>query len=267
MKKQVVVTLDNNIYNHLQTVLKATGENVNTVMENLIKLYLKEYFEEAAKECETDIKLTKNNIGGKAARKLPRWAENKELNAHKIIRAFLLLEDAHKNVTLSMLKTACSDKTRDDIYVPKFNINFAQMKLDTEKSLGKVFIEKDGYVRIPPDIRKHISKLKDKFAPELIESKSNIDFSALTVPELIKGPFIDILQSDKVTQDEIEWLCKKEAAEFFNIDSIILVRADVPTPQNYYAKTIAAYGKEYYLAANWTKRSRKQLIEWIDKYI
>ena len=161
MKKQVVVTLDNNIYNHLQTVLKATGENVNAVMENLIKLYLKEYFEEAAKECETDIKLTKNNIGGKAARKLPRWAENKELNAHK-------------NVTLSMLETACSDKTRDDIYVPKFNINFAQMKLDTEKSLGKVFIEKDGYVRISPDIRKHISKLKDKFAPELIESKSNI---------------------------------------------------------------------------------------------
>lgn len=26
MKKQVVVTLDNNIYNHLQTVLKATGK-------------------------------------------------------------------------------------------------------------------------------------------------------------------------------------------------------------------------------------------------
>ena len=25
--------------------------------------------------------------------------------------------------------------------------------------------------------------------------------------------------------------------------------------------------QEYYLAANWTKRSRKQLIEWIDKYI
>lgn len=267
MKKQVVVTLDNNIYNHFQTVLKATGENVNTVMENLIKLYLKEYFEEAAKECETDIKLTKNNIGGKAARKLPRWAENKELNAHKIIRAFLLLEDAHKNVTLSMLKTACSDKTRDDIYVPKFNINFAQMKLDTEKSLGKVFVEKDGHVRISPDIHKHINKLKNSFAPELSDNESSYDFSALTVPELIKGTFIDILQSDKVTQDEIEWLCKKEAAEFFNIDSIILVRADVPMPQNYYAKTITAYGKEYYLAANWTKRSRKQLIEWIDKYI
>ena len=45
MKKQVVVTLDNNIYNHLQTVLKVTGENVNTVMENLIKLYLKEYLQ------------------------------------------------------------------------------------------------------------------------------------------------------------------------------------------------------------------------------
>ena len=267
MKKQVVVTLDNNIYNHLQTVLKASGENVNAVMENLIKLYLKEYFEEAAKECETDIKLTKNNIGGKATRKLPRWAENKELNAHKIIRAFLLLEDTHKNVTLCMLKTACGDKTHSDIYVPKFNINFAQMKLDTEKSLGKVFVEKDGYVRISPDIHKHINKLKNMFAPELTENESSYDFSALTVHELIKGHFKDILQSEKVTQDEIEWLCKKEAAEFFNIDSIILVRADVPMPQNYYAKTITAYGKEYYLAANWTKRSRKQLIEWIDKYI
>lgn len=267
MKKQVVVTLDNNIYNHLQTVLKATGENVNTVMENLIKLYLKEYFEEAAKECETDIKLTKNNIGGKAARKLPRWAENKELNAHKIIRAFLLLENINKNVTLSMLKTACSDNSRNDIYVPKFNINFAQMKLDTEKSLGKVFIEKDGYVRISPDIRKHISKLKDKFAPELIESKSNIDFSSLTVPELVKGYFTCILQSENVTSDEIDWLCTQEAAEHFNIDSTILVSADVSKPLNYYAKTITAYGKEYYLAANWTKRSRKQLIEWIEKYI
>ena len=267
MKKQVVVTLDNNIYKHLQTVLKVTGENVNTVMENLIKLYLKEYFEEAAKECETDIKFTKNNISGKATRKLPRWAENKELNAHKIIRAFLLLEGAHKNVTFGMLKTACSDKTRDDIYVPKFNINFAQMKLDTEKSLGKVFIVKYGYVRISPDIHKYINKLKNRFAPELSENENSYDFSALTVPELIKGPFIDILESDKVTQDEIEWLCKKESAEFFNIDSIILVRADVPMPQNYYAKTITAYGKEYYLAANWTKRSRKQLIEWIEKYI
>lgn len=267
MKKQVVITLDNNIYNHLQTVLKANSENVNTVMENLIKLYLKEYFEEAAKECETDIKLAKNNIGGKAARKLPRWAESKELNAHKIIRAFLLLEDIHKNVTLCMLKTACSDKTRDDIYVPKFNINFAQMKLDTEKSLGKVFIEKDGYVRISPDIHKHINKLKNSFTPELNVNESSYDFSALTVHELIKGPFIDILQSDKVTPDEIEWLCKKEATDFFNIDSIILVKADVTMPQNYYAKAIAAYGKEYYLAANWTKRSRKQLIEWIEKHI
>lgn len=267
MKKQVVVTLDNNIYNYLQTVLKATGENVNTVMENLIKLYLKEYFEEAAKECETDIKLTKNNIGGKAARKLPRWAESKEFNAHKIIRAFLLLEDAHKNVTLSMLKTACSDKTRDDIYVPKFNINFAQMKLDTEKSLGKVFVEKDGYVRISPHIHKHINKLKNTFSPELSDNESSYDFSSLTVPELVKGYFTRILQSGNVTSDEIDWLCTQEAAEFFNIDSIILVRADVPTPQNYYAKTITAYGKEYYLAANWTKRSRKQLIEWIEKHI
>lgn len=267
MKKQVVVTLDNNIYNHLQTVLKATGENVNMVMENLIKLYLKEYFEEAAKECETDIKLAKDNIGGKAARKLPRWAENKELNAHKIIRAFLLLEGAHKNVTLSMLKTACSEKTRDDVYVPKFNINFAQMKLDTEKSLGKVFIEKDGYVRISPDIHKHINKLKTTFAPELSEKESSYDFSALTVHELIKGHFIDILQSGKVSQDEIDWLCTQEAAEHFNIDSTILVSADVSKPLNYYAKTITAYGKEYYLAANWTKRSRKQLIEWIEKHI
>ena len=112
-----------------------------------------------------------------------------------------------------------------------------------------------------------INKLKNSFVPELSENENSYDFSALTVPELIKGPFIDILQSDKVTQDEIEWLCKKEAAKFFNIDSIILVKADVLMPQNYYAKTITAYGKEYYLAANWTKRSRKQLIEWIDKYI
>lgn len=262
-----MIALDHNIYNHLQTVLKATGENVNTVMENLIKVYLKEYFEEAAKECETDIKLTKNNIGGKAARKLPRWAESKDLNTHKIIRAFLLLEDKHKNVTLGMLKDACNDKTRTDIYVPKFNINFAQMKLDTEKSLGKVFIEKDGYVRISPDIRKHITKLKDKFAPELTEKENNIDFSSLTVPELVKGHFIQILQSDKVTQDEIDWLCTKGAAEHFNIDSTILVKADKSQPDNYYSKKISKYGQEYYLAANWTKRSRKQLIEWIDKYI
>ena len=130
-----------------------------------------------------------------------------------------------------------------------------------------MFIEKDGYVRISPDIRKHISKLKDKFAPELIESKSNIDFSSLTVPELVKGYFTRILQSGNGTSDEIDGLCTQEAAEHFNIDSTILVSADVSKPLNYYAKTITAYGKEYYLAANWTKRSRKQLIEWIEKYI
>lgn len=266
MKKQVVVSLDQNIYNHLQTVLNANNTNLNTVMENLIKLYLKDYFESAAKECDTDIKLSSKCISGKAFRKIPRWAADNKLNAHKIIRAFLLLNDICEDVPLVDLKDACSDERRQDIYVPKFSANYAQMKFDSEKSLGKVFYEKDGYVKIHSDVKEHILKHKKQFVPELSYC-DDIDFSSLNAKEIAEGVFRDILQSDKVSIEEIEYLCSPAAADYFNINELILVKADQPRPDNYYAKPIKAHGQKYYLVAQWFRKSRDQLIKWIERHI
>lgn len=267
MKKQVMLLLDENIFNHLQGVLKATGNNVNVVMENLIKIYLKEYFEVAAKECESDIKLSKKDIGGKALRKIPRWSDNKNLNAHKIIRAYLLLEDKYGTVTQDLLKDFCSDESRPDVYVPKFSINFAQMKIDTEKSLGKVFVEDNGCIEISEELQKTVRKFKRKFAPEIREPMPEKDYNKMSPPEIARRILKPLLTSGKVKQKEIDWLCTQEAAEHFDIDSIILINGNLPKQPCYYGKALTIHGKRYYLAANWTKRSRKQLIEWIEKYI
>lgn len=85
----------------------------------------------------------------KGVRRVSVWARKPNQYNHRIIRAFLQLENELGEVRLHNLKLRCSNKEKyPDVFVPTFDSNFIQMKIDGVKSHSKIFEEKLGLVTI-----------------------------------------------------------------------------------------------------------------------
>lgn len=81
-----------------------------------------------------------NPFYGKALGKISRWASHPEQYNHKIIRSyFTAVELNGGKATLEFMEKLCSDESNTELYVPTFKDNYDQMKIDAEKSNGKVF--------------------------------------------------------------------------------------------------------------------------------
>lgn len=94
--------------------------------------------------------------------RIKNWAVKEHQDNHKIIKAYFeILKKG--SVTLDQLKSKCSDTFRPDLFVQKFNGNFASMKSDNGNSHGKVFYEENGCVKIYEpvmvEIRRHFKNL------------------------------------------------------------------------------------------------------------
>lgn len=94
----------------------------------------------------------KNALGSGKFQKLGRielWANRPHQACSQILRAFLQLEMQGRPVTLSALRSYCTDNLK----VGGFDANYASMKTDAGNSYGKVFFDVGEVVDIWPEVR------------------------------------------------------------------------------------------------------------------
>jgi len=86
------------------------------------------------------------------------WAKNPDQINHRIIRAYLKLEQIN-NVTKEKLREVCSLPVNEPgLYVEKFSQNFNSMKTDAGNSHGKVFFEENDQVFMYPQVLAEVKK-------------------------------------------------------------------------------------------------------------
>lgn len=165
MKKDLNILLDEELLKKFEMALTLNNENKETVVDMLLKSYISRAFSQAAALYDNsfDTGVDNNEFYGKALYKIPKWAKKPSQAIYKIIRAYFQLAEAG-SVYYSDLAEYCGDKTREDVYMPSFATNFAQMKFDGEKSYGKVFeVGKDGLVTIWDYVETQIYNFKESF--------------------------------------------------------------------------------------------------------
>ena len=156
-KKKITVSIDKSVHEKFSVALMLTGETQSLAIEKCMKDYIsKIFFTEGEKYSSTTPLSTETP---KAIRRIPRWAKNSDQINHKIIRAYLLLKKENEQITVFDMERLCLDSSKQDTYCPTFRNNYAQMKIETPKSTGKVFEENHGFVtlwdRIEPTIEQH----------------------------------------------------------------------------------------------------------------
>lgn len=112
---------------------------------------------------ETTCREVSANNFRKAARKIPKWAQNPSQINHKIIKAFFACEQ-DGNASLQDMKDLCSDINAPEFYVRDFQNNYASMRTDAGHSHGKVFEDSvDGYVVIWSEIAEVLEENRELF--------------------------------------------------------------------------------------------------------
>lgn len=135
---------------------RVTKDNFESAIEKAMLLYSKidsnEKCLNISKETQemTDLHLIapRDRYYAKANKRIANWAVNPDQYTHKIIRAFLVLEQRNGIVHRKDLASLCKDKNLSEYYVPKFQLNYYQMKIDSKRSYGKVFEDDGKLVRI-----------------------------------------------------------------------------------------------------------------------
>lgn len=88
----------------------------------------------------------------KVIRRLPRWFRNPSQLNSTILYNFLRLSEKNQSVSLQALRSEC--KALND-----FDGNYNQMKNFGEKNHGKVFVERDGHVKLWDPIKEYVIEL------------------------------------------------------------------------------------------------------------
>lgn len=168
MKKEFVLNLDEDILLRFNMALQLNNENVEEVFESFMKKYFVESFSKEASGYggkEISIQPSPDEYYGKALNKISKWAGKPHQINYKILRAFLQLEGELEAVTYDNLMLRCNNQEKHyDVYVPTFSSNFEQMKIDAEKSHGKVFVvDENGVVTLWNYIADEVKKYKNDF--------------------------------------------------------------------------------------------------------
>lgn len=202
--KQITFMIDDRLAEKFEIALKLTGDSGDAIAEEFIRGYLGKAFAQAADDVrggaapeqprepqrhgpthesaprrsgtsapppvfsrpdhERPQRPDIFSEWGKAIHRIPRWARNPQQNNHKILKAFLELQQELGRVTLEALRKRCSDPIgHPETYVPHFDNNYAQMKFDNGNSHGKVFEEEGGYVTIWDRISETLLRYRDYF--------------------------------------------------------------------------------------------------------
>lgn len=166
MEKELKLLLDSELLKKFEIALSLNNENKEDVVDTLLKSYVSRTFSQAAAlyENEGNTANEGNEYYGKALHKIPKWSKKPKQAIYKIIRAyFQLAEDG--DVAYTDLEERCNDPvSHPDVYVSTFRTIFSQMKLDSEKSYGKVFEEsKDKMITVWSYVEAQLLKYKKEF--------------------------------------------------------------------------------------------------------
>lgn len=145
------------------------GKDTNAVVAALIREYTGKVLAKAAGEY-SEPTFDEAKYHAKAIKRIPKWAGHPEQYNHKIIAAYYYAKELDDRATLPRMKELCADSTRPEFYVPSFNTNYIQMKVDNPKSHGKVFID-DGYlVTIWDEVKPRLDEYAEYFVVNLDET-------------------------------------------------------------------------------------------------
>jgi len=165
MDIEVRLSIDKDIYDIFQIVLRKSGHNEKEIIESYLLSYMTTQME---KEKRKDLIEPKKyqvieDYEGKANNRIPTWAHKPNQYNHKIIRAYFTLLKQSSRVTLYNMELLCSDKSKPQLYVPTFKTNYASMKYDGEKSHGRVFEDDGKYVTIWQGVEKTLLNYRSYF--------------------------------------------------------------------------------------------------------
>ena len=166
MDKNITFTVDSDVYEKFNIALSLSRELSDEAANACLRWYIAQAFGNASKVYtpkatkQTD---TNKDFYGKALQRIPMWALKPNQYNHKIIKAYFMSIDIAEHATLMMMERLCSNKDRPDLYVPTFRINYAQMKLDGPKSLGKVFEDDGDRVWIWDEVEETLMQYKSSF--------------------------------------------------------------------------------------------------------
>lgn len=163
MEQNATFIVDNDVYEKFKIALNLNSDTENIAIENFMRTYISQTFGKVSQVYNTKVPDDTRDFYGKAIQKIPLWAVRPTQCNHKIIRAYFKASELTDEVTIETMELICSDTSRQDLYVPTFKSNYAQMKLDGPKTHGKVF-EDNGYaVTIWDEVKDVLMKYKSHF--------------------------------------------------------------------------------------------------------
>ncbi len=162
--KKITFQIDNDLHMKFSIALSLKKETQRAALEKCVKEYIADVFLTEGEKYSPTTPLSTETP--KAIKRIPRWAVNADQINHKIIRAYFIASQQNETVTVFDMEKLCLDSSRPDTYAPTFRNNYAQMKIETAKSTGKVFEEKNGFVTIWDRVAPTLEKYKEYFLPE-----------------------------------------------------------------------------------------------------
>lgn len=168
MDKNVTFKINSDVYEKFNIALNISGKSADEVVNMCLNWYIDQIIGNSLKEYTKDTKQIEvgddsKDSYEKAILRIPNWAAKPNQYNHKIIRAYFMSIDIAGEATLIMMQGLCSDKTRQDLYVPNFKNNYYSMKLDNGHSHGKVFEDDGEHVWIYDKVKDTLMQYKNSF--------------------------------------------------------------------------------------------------------
>lgn len=270
--------INEEIYKKFILALQLSNENEDEVVERLLSEYASNAFTKAAKSLGVKKEATQTEYFesidfGKAIRKIPSWAYKPNQNNHRLIKAFLLIQEEQDKVTLDELCARCNDDYNyPDTYVSDFKGNFAQMKTDAGNSHGKVFIVENDEVKIWSEVEDVLNEYADRFkgAGTVIENQDNGRKSITADMSKEAYKISKMVYHGKITRTKGKELITQKtgmvagSAQDYISDFLAMMKGER------YTRTLNLFATEYFLRsikADYGKEAFKKALEACQKHV
>lgn len=275
--------IDEDIYKKFMLAVQLSNENENEVIERLLSEYASSTFTRAAKSLTVKKEATQSeyidNIDfGKAIRKIPTWAFKPSQNNHRLIKAFLLIQEEQGKVPLKELILRCTDKDNyPDTYVSDFKGNFAQMKTDAGNSHGKVFVVENDEVQIWSEVEAILNEYAERFKGDgsvtLMDVIDNQDSGRKTITSDMTKEAYEIskmVYHGKISRTKGKELIAEKtgmvagSAQDYITDFLAMMNGER------YTRTLNLFATEYYLKsikADYGKEAFEKAFEACQKHV
>ena len=205
MKRMISIELEEPIYELFEMAVKLNDDKPENVLQDLVKEYIARSFSREARSFDSNrfidqqpISFKRSEHYGKALRKIGKWAAKPEQINAKILRAFLQLTREMDTITVDDLKRRCSDaEHHPEVYVKTFSSNFDQMKYDSAKSNGKVFVvDEQDRVSIWEHVAPEVTRYKALFLQKRTTEKGYVN----------RNRQENMGKTDMMGTDHMQWL-------------------------------------------------------------